>query len=150
MRLVRTDSHNIDFKKLVEELDAYLAITDGEEHEFYDQFNKLNQIKHVVLCYYRDSILAGCGAIKEYDSQTVEVKRMYTVTGFRNTGVASSILKEIEQWTKELSYNRCILETGTRQLEAIGLYKSNGYQIIDNYEPYRDALNSLCFEKRIS
>ncbi|PQJ31650.1 GNAT family N-acetyltransferase [Nonlabens arenilitoris] len=146
MRLVRTDTHNTDFKKLVKELDAYLAVTDGNEHEFYDQFNKLNLIKHVVLCY-KDSILAGCGSIKEYDHQSMEIKRMYTVAAYRNKGVATYILKELEQWAKELSYNRCILETGTRQLAAIALYKNSGYQIIDNYEPYRNVLNSVCFER---
>ena len=38
--VTRTTSNNPDFEKLVIELDAVLAILDGEDHAFYAQFNK--------------------------------------------------------------------------------------------------------------
>lgn len=148
MRLVRTDSHHIDFKLLVQELDAYLAITDGEEHSFYDQFNKLDHINEVVVVY-KDEIPVGCGAIKKYDSQSIEIKRMYTRASHRGKGIATQILNELENWSTQLSYQRCILETGINQHEAIALYKSRGYYIIENYGPYAGLENSFCFEKKL-
>ena len=39
IKLVRTNSKNIDFINLVKDLDAFLKITDGDEHEFYNQYN---------------------------------------------------------------------------------------------------------------
>lgn len=49
----------------------------------------------------------------------------------------------------ELSYKRCILETGKKQPEAIRLYEKNGYKIIPNYGQYAGVQNSICFEKII-
>jgi len=48
-KIIRTDTKNSDFLRLISELDAYLRITDGDDHEFYNQFNTLEKIKNVVL-----------------------------------------------------------------------------------------------------
>ncbi|WP_442264884.1 GNAT family N-acetyltransferase [Tenacibaculum sp. ZS6-P6] len=146
--LVRTDSENKDFRTLVKQLDAFLAVTDGEDHDFYNQYNKLDLIKHVVLIYVDNEPLA-CGAIKQYDTTTMEIKRMFTSEKARGKGLASQILKALEIWAKELSFNRCILETGIRQVEAVHLYKKNNYKIIENYGQYSGLEESICFEKQI-
>jgi GNAT superfamily N-acetyltransferase len=75
---------------------------------------------------------------------------MYTLPGKRGRGIASRILNELEKWAAELSYNKCILETGNRQPEAIMLYQKNGYNRIPNYGQYQGIENSVCFEKEIS
>lgn len=147
--LIRTNSANKDFIKLVKKLDAFLAITDGEDHAFYNQFNKLNTIKYVLVAY-SNNIPVGCGAIKEFNTTTVEIKRMFTSKKTRGQGVASKILLELEKWALELNFKRCILETGIRQIEAIGLYKKNKYQQIDNYGQYAGIKESLCFEKNVN
>jgi putative acetyltransferase len=49
----------------------------------------------------------------------------------------------------EMSCNKCILETGNRQPEAIMLYEKNGYNRIPNYGKYKGIKNSVCFEKEI-
>jgi len=148
IKLIRTNSENPDFIKLVKFLDEDLAIKDGEAHFFYAQFNKINKIMHAVLAY-ENKIPLGCGAIKEYDTNTMEVKRMYTSPESRKKGIATKILTELEKWVFELSYGRCILETGKRQPEAIGLYKKSGYTQIPNYGQYSGVENSVCFEKEI-
>lgn len=147
--LIRTNSNNPDFIQLVKLLDAYLAVTDGDEHGFYNQFNKIDAIKHAIVVY-ENGLPVGCGAIKEIADDTVEVKRMYTLPANRGTGIASKILTELENWAKELSYKKCVLETGKRQPEAIALYQKNGYAIIPNYGQYEGVENSVCFEKVLS
>ncbi len=146
LKILRTDSGNQDFSVLVQHLDSDLAKRDGIEHSFYAQFNKIDKIKYVVVAY---EILkpVGCGAIKEYAPNIMEVKRMYTPPESRGKGVASKVLTELETWAAEMSYEKCILETGKKQPEAIGLYKKNGYKLIPNYGQYADVENSLCFEK---
>jgi putative acetyltransferase len=47
----RTNSNNQDFINLLVLLDAYLAIKDGEDHAFYDQYNKIDSIKEVIVIY---------------------------------------------------------------------------------------------------
>lgn len=148
IRIIRTDSENQDFIQLVKHLDADLAERDGEEHSFYAPFNKIHKIKYVVVAYEQDRPV-GCGAIKEYAPGIMEVKRMYTSPESRGKGMASRILQELETWAAELSCEKCILETGKKQPEAIGLYQKNGYKVIPNYGQYAEIENSLCFEKHI-
>ena len=45
MKLIRTTSDHPDFGQLVAELDAYLRVLDGDDHEFYAQFNKSSLLK---------------------------------------------------------------------------------------------------------
>ncbi len=142
----RTNSDHPDFIELVKRLDAELAIRDGEDHAFYAQFNKIGNIRYAVVVY-EDEIPIACGAIKDFGPDTSEIKRMYVMPGSRKKGIASKILTELEKWAGELSYSKCILETGKVQPEAIALYHKNGYKLIPNYGQYAGVENSVCFEK---
>jgi GNAT superfamily N-acetyltransferase len=93
----RTDSDEKDFRGLVAQLDEYLGIMDGEDHAFYDQYNKLDMIRNVVVSYADDKPV-GCGAFKEYESDTVEIKRMFVLPEYRGRGIAVGILNELESW----------------------------------------------------
>ncbi len=148
IELIRTNSQNPDFIHLVNLLDKDLSIRDGEDHAFYNQFNKIDAIKHAIVAYEADTPV-GCGAFKKYDSNTMEVKRMYVPENHRGKGIASLILKELEKWAVSLGYKKCILETGIKQPEAIALYKKNGYRIIPNYGQYQNIETSVCFEKEV-
>ncbi len=147
-QIKRTNSENPDFQKLVVELDKDLARRDGDEHAFFAQFNKIAAIKHVVLLYDGERAV-GCGAIKEYEEGTMEVKRMFVPPEKRGMGLASLVLKELENWARELGYHRCILETGKKQPEAIKLYQKNQYSLIKNYGQYAEVESSVCFEKTL-
>ena len=146
IKILRTDSSNKDFVDLVKLLDKELQIRDGTEHTFYAQYNKIDKIKNVVVAFYNNDAV-GCGAIKEYDISTIEIKRMFVKDEFRSKGIATKILIELELWTEELGYNKCILETGLKQPEAIHLYKKNNYTLIPNYGQYIGVDNSVCMEK---
>ncbi|MGK6343517.1 GNAT family N-acetyltransferase [Chryseobacterium sp. DT-3] len=146
MTTKRTDSSNIDFQNLVKLLDADLAVRDGEDHEFYHQFNSIDMLKNCVVAY-SDDIAVGCGAFKPFSEDTVEIKRMYTDTEKRGKGFASKILNELESWAKEEGYKKCVLETGIKQPEAIALYEKCGYIRILNYGQYIGVDNSVCYEK---
>ena len=148
LTLKRTNSENIDFINLVQELDKVLHEINGDEQAFFTQFNKIDMIKHVVIAYEND-IPIGCGAIKEYSFDTMEVKRMFVDKKSQGKGTASKILKELELWAKELGYKKCILETGMKQTRAIALYKRNNFEIIENYGQYKDIKDSVCFEKNL-
>ena len=148
VKITRTNSDNPDFIELVKYLDADLAERDGKDHPFYAQFNKIDKLKYVIVAY-ENSKPVSCGAMKEYKPGIVEIKRMYTLPEKRGKGIASKILAELEIWAAELDYDKCILETGKKQPEAVKLYKKNGYRSIPNYGQYAGIENSLCFEKEI-
>lgn len=149
LSIQQTSSDNADFRALVKLLDVDLAIRDGKDHSFFAQFNKLDSIKHVVVAYI-DFVPAGCGAIKQYDDETMEVKRMFVKPEFRGKGIARMVLSELEKWTGELGYSFCILETGKKQPEAISLYKTSGYELIPNYGQYENVEMSVCMRKMVA
>ncbi len=149
LKLIQTDFENTDFVSLVDLLNADLAERDGSDHAFYSQYNGIDVLKYVVVAYDKDGNALGCGAFKEFNNTTVEVKRMYTLPEGRGKGVATSILKVLEKWAAEIGYSRCVLETGKRQPEAIALYTKNGYKVTSNYGPYIGVANSVCFEKML-
>lgn len=148
IEIKRTNAANPDFIALVKELDAYLAITDGDDHDFYDQYNKLDAIKHVLVAYV-DEEAVGCGAIKKFDNTTMEIKRMYVKPNNRGVGIADMIIAELEGWAREMNYERCVLETGERQVAAVQFYHKAGYIRAENYGQYKGVENSLCFEKQL-
>jgi putative acetyltransferase len=144
----RTNSEDPDFVSLVTLLDAELSERDGAEHGFYSQFNTIDRIRYAIVAY-ADKEAVGCGAIKDYQG-VAEIKRMYTKPEWRMKSVAKKMLGALEDWAVELGYDRCILETGKRQPEAIRLYTRCGYLQIPNYGQYEGVDNSVCFEKRLS
>ena len=146
LEIKRINSQNTDFINLVKELDAYLKITDQDDHDFYNQFNNIDVIKHVVVVY-QDQKPVGCGALKKFNDEAVEVKRMFVSLDKRGSGIAQKIVSELEIWTKELGYQKCVLETGTRQVEAVKFYQKCSYKKIPNYGQYANMENSICFEK---
>lgn len=146
VNLIRTNSNDPDFIELVRLLDIDLAIRDGDEHAFYAQFNKTNQLKHAIVAYLNNEPVA-CGALKQFDVESLEVKRMYVSEAHRRTGLAKAILNELEQWAVELNFRKLVLETGKNQPEAIGLYNKMGYMVMENYGQYKGIENSVCFCK---
>jgi GNAT superfamily N-acetyltransferase len=75
---------------------------------------------------------------------------MFVLPERRGRGVAKSILSELEAWANELNFSECILETGFKQPEAIGLYRKSGYETIPNYGQYSGVENSVCMKKSLA
>ena len=146
IRALRTDSCNDDFVQLVQGLDELLAVINGRDHEFYNRFNQLDKINFALVAYWND-IPAACGAIKEFSPDKMEIKRMFTSADFRGKGMASAVLDELENWSLEMGYSKCILETGLQLPEAVKLYEKKGYRKIPNFGQYHCMEKSICFEK---
>ena len=148
IEIKRTSSSEIDFQHLVSELDGELSTRNGETNEFFAQYNKIDQIKHVIIATI-DNKPVGCGAMKAYDSDTMEIKRMFVPIEMRGKGIAVHILKNLEKWAKEMNYSKCILETGNKMPEAIRLYEKSNYKVVPNYGQYNGIEDSICFEKHL-
>lgn len=146
--LLRTTSENADFRALVVLLDADLKIRDGDDHDFYNQFNKIDALRNAVV-YYLDGRAVGCGAFRPFDAATVEIKRMFVHPDVRGRGIAGEILAELERWAAASGFAACVLETGKNQPEAIRLYQKSGFTAIPNYGPYAGIDNSVCMKKSI-
>ncbi len=148
MKIERTDSSDSNFFVLTQLLDSELDKRDNAAHTVCKQYNKSHTIKYVVIAYDIDKPI-GCGAIRSYSEDTIEVKRMFVLDDYRKKGIASFILNELEKWSRELGGKFCILETGRKFPDAIKLYEKNGYSNIPNYGQYEHIESSICFHKKI-
>jgi putative acetyltransferase len=148
IQIRRTISDDRDFHALVAKLDKDLLDRYDELQMFYRQFNKIENNPTVVVAFYEDQP-AGCGCIKPFDEESVEIKRMYVVDEQRGKGIGAAILRELEKWAAELKFRNTVLETGDKQPEAVHLYEKAGYTIIPNYGQYAGVATSICMKKEI-
>jgi len=145
MKLLKTNSNHPDFQKLTRLFDDYLVEIDGDEKDFFAQYNQI-YIDNVIVCY-EDDIAVGCGAFKEYEPTVAEIKRMFVLPERRGKGIASTVLNTLEIWAKENGFQHAILETSNQLTNAISLYKKSGYEVIPNYGQYIDVESSVCMKK---
>jgi GNAT superfamily N-acetyltransferase len=97
-----------------------------------------------------DGAVAGCGGWRALGDGRAEIKRMFTVAGYRNRGVARAVLAELERTAAAAGIEELVLETGTVQPEAIALYESSGYQPIEGFGYYAGQPLSRSFGKRVA
>ena len=91
----------------------------------------------------------ACGALLDLGDGIAEIKRMYVQPEQRRRGLSRRVLEALEREALRSGFDRVRLETGERQPEAMGLYRSAGYVEIEKFGPYRDAPLSRCFECRL-
>jgi putative acetyltransferase len=144
--VLRTTSDNAHFALLVQELDKDLWQRYPDIQASYDVHNKIEKNPNVVVAYV-DHVPVGCGCFKKFDTGVVEIKRMFVRREHRSKGIAARILNELCCWAEEVGFERAVLETATRQPEAIHLYKKAGFTTIPNYPPYENMELSICMEK---
>ena len=78
-----------------------------------------------------------------------ELKRMFVVEAMRGRGLARRMLTALEADARAAGRRRMVLETGTKQPEAIALYTSSGYEPCVKFGYYRHYESSRCFAKAL-
>jgi GNAT superfamily N-acetyltransferase len=101
----------------------------------------------VFLVAYLEDDPVACGGLTRYDEDTAEIKRMYVAPHARGRGLSRRVLAALEDEARERGFRAVRLETGNRQTEALGLYRSAGYAEIPKYGPFVDDERSICFER---
>lgn len=104
---------------------------------------------------YVDGVAVACGGWRARDGRAdpvlragdAEIKRMYVAATHRGRGYARAVLDELERTAAAAGRRRTVLETGTLQPEAIGLYVRSGYAPMPGFGIYREAPESRCFAK---
>lgn len=150
MKYVYTDGKNKDFNLLCQQLDDYLnEIVGGEkQRKQYTKYNTTEDIHDVILLYDND-LPIGCASFRYVDDKTAEIKRVFIRKEYRGKGLSKELMKNLEERAKDKHYTKLILETGAPLKEAIGLYKTTGYKVIENYGQYKEMKDSICMRKNI-
>jgi GNAT superfamily N-acetyltransferase len=92
----------------------------------------------------------ACVGLRRHDETQAEVKRMFVRQPFRGRGISRQLLRAAEDEARALGYHRILLETGSAQPEAVGLYRSSGYEQIPGFGYYADSPANLCFAKDLT
>ena len=149
IKIERTNSENENFCILVLKLEEYLTCIDEEAHSECKEYNKLETIEHTIVAYINEKAV-GCGAIRQFDQNTIEIKRMFVSGNARKKGIGTKILAELEKWARELGFKKSILETGDMLPEAVRLYEKSNYTRTPNYGQYESMKKSVCFSKKLT
>ncbi len=144
----RTTTADPDFAQLVVKLDHEFWVELEEDMNTYEQYNKVPDIKTAIIIY-DDEMPVAIGCYKEYNSNTVEIKRMFVEKAYRGKGIAKSVLNELEQWAIENGFEYSVLETSIHFDVAKNLYKQAGYVVITNYDQYKGLDESVCMKKEL-
>ncbi|WP_148611246.1 GNAT family N-acetyltransferase [Nocardioides rubriscoriae] len=154
MRLERVPYGDPDALRLVDEVQAeYVERYGGPDETPLDPLMFEPPAGSFYVGYDEDGAPVATGAWRRSQvtvfgtSRTAEVKRMYVVPAARGRGLARVVLAHLEATAREAGAEALVLETGTKQPEAIALYESSGYRRVPGFGFYKDAPLSRCFGK---
>jgi putative acetyltransferase len=99
------------------------------------------------LLAFRQGKVVGCGAVRRIEDQTGEIKRMYVCPEARGQGVGRAIVTALEKEACALGLVRLLLETGSRQPEAVALYEGAGFTRTVAYGEYATSPLSVFMRK---
>ena len=80
-----------------------------------------------------DGAQVGCVGVKALDKTTCEMKRMFVLTETRGKGVGRRLALEIIAEAKRLGFKRMRLDTLESMTDALALYRSLGFKVIEPY-----------------
>jgi putative acetyltransferase len=127
--------------------DWYATLYPAESNHLLD-VSTLQQPDIAFFVAREDGELLGFGAVADRGDYA-EIKRMYLAPAARGRKLGRRILEALETHAAQNGRSCCRLETGIHQPEAIGLYRSAGYQAIGPFGEYRPDPLSLFMEKRL-
>ena len=148
-RIRWTDGHDREFEE-------FHAITEN----FYNQLvggpqnrqsfvpgNQSKDVKYAMIVYSKDDVPVACSGLKEHGNGDVEIKRVWVQLPFRGHQLATFMMHELETFAREHGYKRTVLMTRERMDYAIKLYEGLGYKRIENYPPYQNMDDAVCYAK---
>jgi GNAT superfamily N-acetyltransferase len=143
-----------DAQRLIADLQAFYAERYGDGDDTpVDPAEFAAPVGHFVVGYVA-GVPVACGGWRARDGGDpalcpgdAEIKRMYVAAAQRGHGYARALLGELERAAAAAGRLRTVLETGTVQPEAIGLYLTSGYRPMPRFGYYREYPNSRCFAK---
>lgn len=137
-----------DAVALLEELSAFLESLTGDSGKNSFDISDLKNARSVfAVARNQNGEAVGCGAVRPYDEETAELKRVYARA--KSSGVGSSVIAFLESQAHALGYMALRLETRLVNQKAVAFYKRHGYICIPNYGKYVGNDSAICFEKRL-
>jgi GNAT superfamily N-acetyltransferase len=146
------DPEHEDARRCLEE---YVAELNHRSERGFDPSVGATALPHEVrppagefLVVYLDGEAVGCGAVKHHADAPAEIKRMWIAPRARGLGLGRQLLWRLEECASAGGARVARIETSAVLLEALTLYRSNGWLEVApfNDEPFADHW----FEKELT
>jgi GNAT superfamily N-acetyltransferase len=98
---------------------------------------------------YLDNRPVAMGGLRRVDDERLELKRMYVVPELRGRGLSRLMLAHLEQLARSLGAKQLVLETGSKQPEAVRLYETSGYERVDGFGHYACEPGAMSYGKSL-
>ena len=108
------------------------VFTDSATDKMFDGYQTKNSIYFVVIV--DDVLVGGCGVahLSGEPDYVCELQRLFILKTVRGKGVGQKLMDKCVEFAKQKTYKLMYLETFPNMKEAIGLYKKNGFKLIEN------------------
>ena len=126
---------------------AELHVRYGSEDHEPGEPPTADNVPFFVVARAADGTAVGCGGLRPLGDGSLEVKRMYVLPDRRGQGVATAILRRIEEQARAMGSRTLLLETGTEQPDAMRFYEREGYHRIPAFGLYAGEAHSVCYAR---
>lgn len=150
IRLERCDWYGLDGAGLRAAQRAELAVRYGVSSYEPDAAPESGEIEVFLVAYDEADEATGCGALRALEGRCAEITRMFVTPPRRGTGVATALLRGLEDEARTRGFDVLKLETGTAQPDAIRFFEREGYARIPNFGTYADNAESRCFTRHVT
>lgn len=99
---------------------------------------------------YHNETAVGCGALRKYSEEEIEVKRVFVREEYRGKNMGGRILENLILQAGKRGFRRMLLETGEFLQASVRLYSRYGFEKIENYGAYKNMKESLCMALEIN
>lgn len=124
------NKNGYNIKKASDESDWRL-VKDYRQKHFFDERKiedpyqwTFRNVNHQHLLIYRDNHLLGYAHVQLWPLNRAALRIIVIDKNFRNKGIGSTILAQIENWLKNENYSRLHIESSP---EALNFYLNNNY-----------------------
>lgn len=148
IKVEKSDPFSSESHRLIEMLSAELAAITGDSGKTNFTVEAMNNDTAVwALAKNAHGDAIGCGAIRPLTQNIADLKRMFSDRS--EPGVGNALLTFLESSANQMGYRELKLETRHINHRAVSFYEKNGYVRTDNYGPYIEREEAVCFSKTL-
>ncbi|WP_255434231.1 MULTISPECIES: GNAT family N-acetyltransferase [unclassified Pantoea] len=145
----KADPRSAASQLLISKLSAELAAITGDDGKSNFTMDSLEEERSLwVLARNHRGEAVGCGAIRPLAGDIAELKRMFSDRSV--PAIGNALLSFLEKSALNMGYSQIWLETRSVNLKAVNFYQRKGYERIENYGPYINRQDAVCFAKILS
>lgn len=156
LRIVRVGADHPDAALLITEVQAEYALRYGTPDESPVEIAEFTESVGAFYIGYVGDDPAVSGAWRRHPvppgvegTSAAEIKRMYVRPAYQRKGLARIMLSHLEAESRAAGCDVVVLGTGTRQPEAIALYESSGFHLVEGFGHYAASPVNRSFAKTL-